>query len=179
VTLIVVLWVRPPDLPVMVTVEVPTLARVPADRVSVLFLVAGSGPKAAVVPLRRPDADRVTFPPKPFDGVMVIVVAPLAPRPMLKVVGEAASAKLGAAATVRETVVELFKLPHTPLTVTGKVPRAALCVAVNVSELLPVVLAGLNFALTPLGSPEADRLTLPVKASCGLMVIVVAPPVAP
>lgn len=44
--------------------------------------------------------------------------------------------------------------------------------AVNVSVLVDVVLAGLNEAVTPLGNPEADKLTVPVKPFCGLTVIV-------
>jgi len=175
----VVLWVRPPDLPVMVTVAVPTFARVPAARVSVVVLVAGLGLKTALVPLRNPEADSVMLWAKPFEGVMVMVVVPLAPRAMLKLVGDADRAKFGAAVTVRERDVELPRLPLTPAMVTEKVPTAALPVAVKVSELLLVVLAGWKFALTPLGRPEQDRLTLPVKPFCALMVIVVAAPVVP
>ena len=64
VTLIVVLSVRPPDLPVMVTWKDPVVARAPADRVSVPVLVAGLGLKTAVVPLRRPEAVSATLPAK-------------------------------------------------------------------------------------------------------------------
>ena len=41
--------------------------------------------------------------------------------------------------------------------------------AVNVNVLLPVVGLGANDAVTPLGRPETDRFTLPVKPYCGLM----------
>ena len=49
------------------------------DRVSVLLLVAGLGLNAAVTPLGKPDAERVTLPLKPFDGVMLIVLVPWLP----------------------------------------------------------------------------------------------------
>src|SRR5436853_36707 len=62
--------------------------------------------------------------------------------------------------------------------VTVAVPVVAVLLAVSVKVLLPVVLAGLKLAVTPLGRPEADRLTLPVNPFTGLTVIVlhVLPP---
>ena len=178
-TLIFVLWLSTPDFPVTVTVKVPVVARLPADRVSVLELVAGFWLNAAVVPLCKPEADSVTPPLKPFNGVTVMIVPALLPRPMLKVAGEADKLKFGAAFTVRESVVELFRVPLTPLMVTVNVPTAALGVAVNVRVLVVAVLDGVKFAVTPLGKPEADRLTPPAKPFCGLTVIVVAPPLVP
>ena len=41
--------------------------------------------------------------------------------------------------------------------------RFAEVLAVNVNTLVPVVGLGLNDAVTPLGSPDTVRLTLPVK----------------
>ena len=55
------------------------------------------------------------------------------------------------------------------------VPVAAVLLAVSVNVLVLVVLVGLNEAVTPLGRPEADRLTLPVKPLCGVTVIVLFP----
>lgn len=49
------------------------------------------------------------------------------------------------------------------MTVTVAVPKVAELVAVNVSWLVPVVDVGLKDAVTPVGSPEAVRLTLPAK----------------
>ena len=46
--------------------------------------------------------------------------------------------------------------------VTVAVPVVAVLLAVKVRVLLPVVLVGLNEAVTPEGNPEADRLTVPV-----------------
>lgn len=56
--------------------------------------------------------------------------------------------------------------------VTVEVPVAAVALAVRVKELVVVVEAGLKDAVTPLGKPDADRLTLPVKAFWGATVIV-------
>ena len=48
--------------------------------------------------------------------------------------------------------------------------------AVSVRTLVLVVLAGLNVeAVTPLGRPETDSATLPVKPYCGVTVIVLVP----
>ena len=58
------------------------------------------------------------------------------------------------------------------------VPVAAVLLAVNVSVLvsmLVVVEVGLNVAVTPLGKPDADRLTLLAKLFCGVTVMVLVP----
>ena len=47
--------------------------------------------------------------------------------------------------------------------VTEAVPVVAFLLAVNVSTLVPAVGFLLNFALTPPGSPEAARVTLPLN----------------
>jgi hypothetical protein len=65
--------------------------------------------------------------------------------------------------TVREIVVVLVKLPEMPVMVTVTVPVVAVLLAVSVNVLVLVVLLGLNDAVTPLGSPEADKLTVPLK----------------
>jgi len=59
--------------------------------------------------------------------------------------------------------------------VTVAVPAVAELLAVKVSVLVPVVLVGLNDAVTPLGNPEAARLTLPVNPFAGFTVIVLVP----
>ena len=59
--------------------------------------------------------------------------------------------------------------------VTVAVPVVAVLLAVKVSVLVPVVLAGLNDAVTPLGNPEADRLTLLLKPFDGFTVMVDVP----
>ena len=91
----------------------------PAVRVSVLVLVAGFGLNAAVTPLPRPLADRVTLPAKPFVGVIVMVVVPCDDRVMVKLAGDAERVKSAAAGavTVRETVVVCVTPPPLPVTV--------------------------------------------------------------
>src|SRR5215467_101542 len=112
--------------------DVPLGALRVVANLSVLAPVAGLGLNDAVVPLRMPDAVSVTLPLKPFMGEMVMLVLPLPPRAMLRVFGEAERPKSGAPVTVRETLVELVRLPLTPLTVTEKVPVAAELLAVKV-----------------------------------------------
>jgi hypothetical protein len=89
-------------------------------------------------------------------------------------VGEADSEKSGAAGalTVRVIVVVCVKLPDVPVMVTVAVPVVAVPLAVKVTVLLVVVLPGLKDAVTPLGSPDADKLTLPLKPLVGLTVTV-------
>ena len=70
----------------------------------------------------------------------------------------------------------MVRLPEVPVMVTLAVPVVAVLLAVRVNVLVLVVLAGLNDAVTPLGRPEADRLTLPLKPFCGVTVIVLVPP---
>ena len=82
-----------------------------------------------------------------------------------------------AAFTVRLTVVVCVKLPDVPVIVTVNVPVVAPLLAVSVNVLVLVVLLGLSVAVTALGWPEADRLTLPVKPFSGLTVIVLVVPV--
>ena len=76
---------------------------------------------------------------------------------------------------MRETVVLFVKLPDTPVTVTVTVPVAAVLLAVSVKVLLLAVLLGLNEAVTPLGRPVADKLTLLLKPFNGVTVMVLAP----
>ena len=76
---------------------------------------------------------------------------------------------------MRETVVLFVKLPDTPVTATVTVPVAAVLLAVSVKVLLLAVLLGLNEAVTPLGRPVADKLTLLLKPFNGVTVMVLAP----
>ncbi|HKF26338.1 MAG TPA: hypothetical protein VKB24_10185, partial [Candidatus Acidoferrum sp.] len=149
------------------TVTVPVAALRVVDRVNVLEPTAGFGLKDAAVPLCKPEAESVTFPAKPLFGVMVMVVVPLLPRPILRLAGVADKLKLGAPLTAKESVVELLRLPLTPLMVIVKVPTAALLLAVKVNKLVLPVLEGLNDAVTPPGRPEADKLTVPLNPLSG------------
>jgi hypothetical protein len=96
-----------PDVPVIVTVDVPVAAVLLAVSVNVLVLVVLGGLKDAVTPLGRPEADRPTLPLKPFCGVTVIVLEPLVPWVTVTLDGAAERLKFGwaVAFTVRLTVV--------------------------------------------------------------------------
>jgi hypothetical protein len=89
VRVIVVVPVKPPDVPVMVTVTVPVAAALPAVSVNVLVLTVLLGLNDAVTPLGRPDADKLTLALKPFCGVTVMVLAPLAPCVIVTLLGDA------------------------------------------------------------------------------------------
>src|SRR6266478_6479063 len=82
--------------------------------------------------------------------------------------------------TVSEIVAVFVKLPDVPVTVTVTVPVVAVLLAVRVSVLVLAVpllgvLVGLNEAVTPLGRPEVDKLTLLLKPFCGLTVMLLVP----
>jgi hypothetical protein len=53
--------------------------------------------------------------------------------------------------------------PETPEIVTVLVPTAAVLLAVKVNWAIPVTGFGEIEAVTPLGSPEAERFTVPVN----------------
>src|SRR5579863_8244278 len=63
-------------------------------------------------------------------------------------------------------------VPLVPPMVTMAVPAVAELLAVNVITLLPVVGLVPNVAVTPLGRPEADNVTAPVKPPVSDTVIV-------
>lgn len=74
--------------------------------------------------------------------------------------------------TVNETVVLAVSVPEVPVMVAVDVPAAAVPLAVSVITVLPVVGLGENEAVTPLGSPDAARVTLPVNPSSPVCVMV-------
>ena len=72
--------VRLPEVPLMVTVTGPPTVAVPvAVSVTTLVLVAGLVVNAAVTPLGRPEAERVTLPLNPFAPVTVMLSVLLLP----------------------------------------------------------------------------------------------------
>lgn len=116
-------------------------------------------------------------------GVTVTEVVFVLPCCTETVFGEAPRVKLafGAVVTVRETVVVALRLPLVPLMVTVLVPVDAVDEAVKVTVVLPLpATVPPKFAVTPVGSPEAVKLTVPLKPLEGVTVIVLAGvPVAP
>jgi hypothetical protein len=159
-----------PDVAVMVSAAGPTTAVGAAINFSVLPV------NAAVTPVGIPTIARVGVPVKPFSGVTVKVLVPVAPCITLKLAGEAATVKLGPAFTVRLMLVVVVDVPSVPVTVMVLVPTGAVEVALNVSTLVVAVDAGLDEAVTPLGSVDAVSVTLPVKPILGVMVIVLVAP---
>ena len=95
---IVVVCVSEPEVPVMVTALVPVAALELAVSVTTLVDVAGLVPKVAVTPAGNPEADKLTLPLKPFEGVTVIVLLPLLPWVMVTAEGETDSEKFAVAA---------------------------------------------------------------------------------
>lgn len=157
--------------------NVPVVAELLTLKVRALVVVAGFVPNEAVVPLPMPLAESVTAAVKPPEGRIVMVLEPREPRLTVRLVGEADKLKLPDVEefTVSRIVVELFRLPETPVMVTVTVPVAAVLLAVNVRRLVDVAGFVPNVAVTPDGRPEADSVTLPAKPLTGLTVIVVLP----
>ena len=71
--------------------------------------------------------------------------------------------------TFSASVVVTVWAPEVPVMVMVFAPRAAELLAVKVRLADPTAGLGENDAVTPLGSPEATRLTLPVKPLTGFM----------
>ena len=168
----VVVAVSLPDVPVMVSVEVPMLAELLATRVSTLFPTVGFGEKDAVTPLGRPETARFTLPANPKRGLTETEVEPEVPWPILKAFDE--SVKEGAP-MVRAKVVVSVRVPDVPVMVIVYCPTTAEAFAVSVTVLYwyPVMEFGEKDAVTPLGKPDAERLTLPVNPFKGFTPTVV------
>jgi hypothetical protein len=126
VSAIVVLAVRPVEVPVIVTLEVPVVAVALAANVTTLLPVAGLVPKVAVTPLGNPVAARVTLPANGLTSVTVIVSVALLPCVTAKVAAVGASLKLptgaphGTPLSVNDVgiaLVALFQVPLKPMPV--------------------------------------------------------------
>lgn len=184
---IVALWLSEPEVPFTVTVTFPSVAVAEAVNVRVEVTlplaagVTGLEENAAVTPVGRPVALRVVGELKLSSLVILIVLVPLPPRFTLTEAGEALIVKFGdeVALTVRVRVVVATRLPEVPVMVTVLVPVVADALAVSVSALVPLVGFGLNAAVTPVGSPDAASVTLPVKPFRSFTVIVLLPPAPP
>jgi hypothetical protein len=172
-----VVWVRVPEVPVMVTVEVPGGEATSTVKSRTLVEVVLVGLNEAVTPVASPEALRLTLAEKPLTGFTVMVALRLEPCWMLNALGREESVKPGAdpPVIVRLTVVFVLRLPETPFTVIFAVPVAALLATLSVSVDEVVVVVGLKDAVTPVGSPEAPRLTLPEKPLMGFTVMVALP----
>jgi hypothetical protein len=109
----VVVAVRLPDVPVIVTVDVPVVAVALAVSVSTLVPVVGLVPNVAVTPLGRPDAASVTLPANPFRSFTVMVLVPLLPWVTVRLLGESESVKLAVADPANRLMIPVvFGLPQ-------------------------------------------------------------------
>jgi hypothetical protein len=161
--------VRVPDVPVIVTVEVPAAAVLPAVRVTTLEVVEDAGLNEAVTPLGSPDTAKDTLPVKGLMSVTVIVSVPLAPEAIDSVGAEGFSVKPPVMeVTVRVMVVVTVNVPDFPVIVTVEVPATAVLLAVSVRT-------GLNAAVTPAGRPVAVNVTLPANGLTSVTAIVSVP----
>lgn len=173
VSAIVVVAVNVPEMPVMVIVAVATLqlAGLYAS-VSTLVPVVELGLKLAVIPVGNPDATSVTAPVNPPISVIVIASVAVLPGTTVKVAIDSFSVKPGLEVIVSAIVVFAVSAPEVPVMVTVEVPAVAVALAVIVTRL--VFVAGLvpKVAVTPLGNPEAARVTAPVKGLTSVTVMV-------
>jgi len=69
-------------------------------------------------------------------------------------------------------IVVAVTVPEAPVMVAVAKPAVAVALAVNVTTLEPVVGFVANAAVTPLGSPDAESVTLPVNPPVSVTVIV-------
>jgi len=176
-----------PETPVIVSAAVPVVAEEDAVSVRVEVVppfpggVTGLVENVAVTPLGNPVALSVVAKLKLPVLFMVIVLAPLLPCVMVREVGDALRLKFGddAAFTVSEAVVVAVKPPDVPVMVTVAVPVVAVLLAFRVRVLAEVVGFVPKVAVTPLGKPDAARVTLPENPARSVTVIVLVPPPPP
>jgi hypothetical protein len=157
------------------TVYVPVGTDDPTDNVKELNERVGLVSNDAFTPSGRPLTLRVTAWLNPFKLLISIVDVPPLFCATLTLLGAADIVK--SPGTVSVIVVDELWLPEVPVIVTVTVPEAAVFVAFKVRVLLDVAGLGLKDAVTPLGSPVADRVTLPENpfASLIAMVLVALP----
>lgn len=154
VRLTIVVCVRLPDVPVIVTPTVIGDAELVAEIVNLLVPVLLIAPNVADRPLGRPGGVKLTeLGLKLPAGVMVMVADALDPGATVRLLGEEERLKSGVTAadvTVIPTVVVWLKLPEVPVivAVVGP-PTVAVLLAANVA-VFPE-----KEAVTPLGNPDA------------------------
>src|SRR5271165_3455489 len=162
VTLVV--CVRLPLVPVMVTVDVPTgvVPLVVTVSVELPDPVTVAGTKFAVVPAGNPLALSVTTPPNPFNAPILAVYVVALPATTVCVPGVAVRLKLGGGGVPPAACVNA---PLVPVMVTVDVPTGVvpLVLTVRVELPVPVTVAGTKFAVAPAGNPLALSVTTPLN----------------
>jgi hypothetical protein len=164
VSAMVVVALNEPEVPVMVTVPVPIATEQLAVSVSTLVEVVGLVANAAVTPVGRPLAARVTGPVNPPMSVIVMVSVTLAPGPIDKLDGEGVSRKLPVVVMITVIVVVVVMAPEVPVTVTVPVPLAVLLAFI-------VSVFPLNMTVTPGFELAAVKVTAPVKPPVSVIVM--------
>jgi len=146
-----------PEVPLMVTFAGPGTAVVLAVKVTTLVDVVGLVAKVAVTPDGRPETDNVTLPLKPPEGVTLMVLAPLPPWLIVKLVGDEESEKLG---TVAGGNTQLFAALENSNWIVYVVPltRYEPCCALQMSPTSP-------FALSYHARGAANVVASPTSAS--------------
>ena len=120
------LAVSAPDVPVIVRLEVPEAAVLPAVRVRTLEPVVGLVPNDAVTPVGSPDTASVTLPVNPPAPCTVTVSVVLLPRVTVNAEAAGVIVKLGLVVPgiVSAIVTEWLIVPSVPVIVTLLVPAA-------------------------------------------------------
>ena len=152
-----------PEVPLMVRLYCPAAAELLAVSVRVLlYPVVGFGKKDAVTPLGSPNAESVTLPENPFRGFTLTKDVPEVPWPRLRLPAESVNDGVPMA---RAKAVVTVTAPDLPVMVTLYCPTATELLAVSVRVLLYPAIVGFDEkdAVTPLGRPEAERVTPPVN----------------
>jgi hypothetical protein len=161
----------------MVAVLFPVAAVLEALSVKVLVLAVDAGLKLAVTPLGKPLMDKATLPLNPPVGAIEMLEVAPAPCASDTDAGVADKLKFAVAGafTLKVSFVWEVNDPLLPVMVTVAVPMLAELLALNVSVVDPVLVVGLNDAVTPLGRPLAANDTAPVNPPEGATVIVELP----
>jgi hypothetical protein len=121
----------------------------------------GFGLQTAVTPDGRPESERVTLPENPYCPKIATYDWAVSPWPILTLPG-LDSVKVGVN-TPSITVMVEVKLPDVPVTVKFAVPKLADGLAVSVNVVLEFDDVGENDAVTPVGSPDTEKFTLPLN----------------
>jgi hypothetical protein len=173
VTVIVTDAFRLPEVPVIVNCDAFNAVELATVSVRVLVAAVLDGLNDALTPVGSPVAVKATVPPNPACGFTVMVAVPTPPGATLILETEEESWKLGGGATVRAMVACAEREPDLAVTVTVEEPTGAVADAVSFSVLVELMLAGLNVAVTPEGSPLIVWAAAPVKPFSGVKDIVV------
>ncbi len=163
----------------IVTVAVPKAAVAVAEKETVTVHVGLQGllVKVAITPVGRPEAEKVTGAVVPLTRVAVIDDDGLElPCTTVKLLGDGVDrlkSNAAGAATVNDKLVEWLAPPPDAAILTVVVPKVAVAVAEKDTVTVQVGLQELlvNVAVTPLGRPDAEKVTGVVVPETSVAVI--------